>query len=137
MNWAAMKESDGVPPIEPEAFGQAIETFSVYCGVVLLSFAQHGQGLRDTIARNFIARGMNCTKNIFAVWKAGSEQDAWILHRTLLDRLFHLHYLGETDTFSDFDDFSFRAVYDVTGHAEWWSKAKIDEAERRRIIRPC
>jgi hypothetical protein len=25
----------------------------------------------------------------------------------------------------------------VTGHAEWWSKAKIVEARRRRIPRPC
>ena len=25
----------------------------------------------------------------------------------------------------------------VTGHAEWRSKAKIDEARRRRILRPC
>lgn len=61
--------------------------------------------------RNFIARGMSCTQSIFGVWKAGSEQDAWILHRSLLDRLFHLHYLGDTDSFAEFDEYSLLSMY--------------------------
>jgi hypothetical protein len=107
------EESIAVPPAEPETLQRAIETFRIYCGVVLLSFAKHGQGLRETIARNFIARGMSCTQNIFAVWKAGSEQDAWILHRSLLDRLFHLHHLDETDGFSEFEEYSFLSMYEA------------------------
>lgn len=78
---------------------------------MLLSFARHEQGLRETIARNFVARGMSCTQSIFAVWKAGSEQDAWILHRSLLDRLLHLHHLGKTDGFSEFEEYSFLSMY--------------------------
>jgi hypothetical protein len=108
-----MHESAVLPPTDPDSLQQAIDTFRVYCGVVLLSFAQHGQGLRETVARRFIARGMSCTQNIFAVWRAGSEHDAWILHRSLIDRLFHLHYLGKTDGFSEFDDFSFAALYEA------------------------
>ncbi|MBA4391740.1 MAG: hypothetical protein C0399_12505 [Syntrophus sp. (in: bacteria)] len=101
------------PPDEPEVLQQAIETFRVYSGVVLLSFAKHGQGLRDTVARNFIARGMSCTQSIYAVWRAGSEQDAWILHRSLLDRLLHLHHLSETDGFVDFEEHSFLSMYEA------------------------
>jgi hypothetical protein len=56
---------------------------------------------------------MACTQSIFAVWKAGSEQDAWILHRSLLDRLLHLHHLGETDGFSDFEEYSFLSMYEA------------------------
>ncbi len=108
-----MQESAALPPTDPDSLQQAIDTFRVYCGVVLQSFAQHGQGLRDTIARRFVARGMNCTQNIFTVWRAGSEHDAWILHRSLIDRLFHLHYLGEADGFSQFDDFSFASMYEA------------------------
>ncbi len=96
-----------------EALYRAIETFRVYSGVVLISFAKHGRGLRETDARNFIARGMSCTQSIYAVWKAGSEQDAWILHRSLLDRLFHLHQLGETDGFSEFEEHSFLSIYEA------------------------
>lgn len=106
-------ESTSAPPAEPDTLQRAIETFRVYCGVVLLSFAKHGQGLRETIVRNFIARGMCCTQSIFAVWKAGSEQDAWILHRALLNRLLHLHHLGETDGFSAFEEYSFLSMYEA------------------------
>ncbi len=108
-----MQESAALPPINPDSLQQTVDTFRVYCGVVLLSFAQHGQGLRETIARRFVARGMICTQNILAVWRAGSEHDAWILHRSLIDRLFHLRYLGETGGFSEFDDFSFASLYEA------------------------
>jgi hypothetical protein len=108
-----MTESDTAFPEESEALHQTIETFRVYSGVILLSFTKHGQGLRDTVARNFIARGMSCTQSIYAVWKAGSEQDAWILHRSLLDRLLHLHHLGETDGFLDFEEHSFLSMYEA------------------------
>jgi hypothetical protein len=108
-----MTEANSEPPVDPEVLHQAIETFRVYSGVVLLSFAKHGQGLRDTVARNFVARGMSCTQSIYSVWKAGSEQDAWILHRSLLDRLLHLHHLGETDGFSAFDEYSFLSMYEA------------------------
>ena len=54
---------------------------------------------------------MISAQSIYAVWKAGSEPDAWILHRSLIDRLLHLHYLGARNGFVDFDDFSFSAIY--------------------------
>jgi len=108
-----MTESSAMPPAEPEGLKEAIETFRVYSGLLLLSFAKHGQGLRDTIAGNFLARGMRCTESIFTVWRAGDEQDAWILHRSLLDRLLHLHHLGETGDFSAFEEFSFLSMYEA------------------------
>jgi Family of unknown function (DUF5677) len=108
-----MTESNAPSPEEADVLFQATQTLRVYCGVVLLSFAKHGQDLRDTVARNFIARGMSCTQSIYAVWKAGSEQDAWILHRSLLDRLLHLHHLGETDGFAEFEEHSFQSIYEA------------------------
>lgn len=108
-----MAESAFDPPSDTETLGEALETFRVYCGVVLLSFAKHGKGVREAITRNFVARGMNCTQSIFTVWKAGSEQDAWILHRSLLDRLLHLHYLAKTDGFTGFEEYSFISMYEA------------------------
>ena len=105
------QKSEDLVPNDIDALYQAIDTLRVYCGVVLLSFAHHGRGLRETTARNFIARGMSCLQSIFAVWKAGSEQDAWILHRALIDRLLHLHYIGETNSFSEFEEYSFISIY--------------------------
>jgi hypothetical protein len=108
-----MRESATPPSDETATLEKAVDTLSVFCGVVLLSFTQHGRGLRDTIARNFVARGMRCTQSILAVWKAGSEQDAWILHRTLVDRLLHLHYLSDTDSFQSFEDYSFVSMFEA------------------------
>lgn len=107
------QESAKVPPAERDTLGEAIETLSVYCGVVLLSFVQDGQGLGEQVAQNFVARGMICTRNIFSVWSAGSEPDAWILFRSLVDRLLHLYYLRNTDSFSAFEEYSFLAMYEA------------------------
>jgi hypothetical protein len=105
------QETTDLIPNDSDVLYQAIDTFRVYCGLILLSFSHYGRGLRETTARNFVARGMSCLQSIFAVWKAGSEQDAWILHRSLIDRLLHLHYLGVTNSFSEFDEFSFMSMY--------------------------
>ena len=96
-----------------DALQETINDLSVYCGIVLLSFASYGKTPRETIARNFVARGMACVQSIFGVWRAGSEPDAWILHRTLIERLLHLNYLHESDGFLDFDDFSFASMYEA------------------------
>jgi hypothetical protein len=90
---------------------EAIDTFRVFCGMVLLSFAQYGHDQRETTSRNFVARGMSCLQSIFSVWEIGNEQDAWILSRSLIDRLLHLHYLAETDSFIDFDNYSFMSMF--------------------------
>ena len=50
-------------------------------------------------------------KAIFKLWEISDYQDAWIIHRALLDRLFHLHELGEKDEFCEFDDWSFFEQY--------------------------
>lgn len=105
------QESTSSAPNDADVLFQAIDTLRVYCGLILLSFSHYGNSLRETTARNFVARGMSCLQSIFAVWKAGSEQDAWILHRSLIDRLLHLHHLGVTNSFVEFDEFSFMAMY--------------------------
>jgi len=98
-------------PSDMESLSEALETLKVYCGIILLSLAKYSQGLRDKIIGNFLARGMTCTESIFLVWGEGSEDDAWILHRSLLDRLFHLHNLVEQNSFLDFEEFSFLQMY--------------------------
>jgi hypothetical protein len=101
------------PPTDVESLSQAVRMCKVYCGIILLSLAQYSQGLRDKIIGNFIARGMICTESIFLIWQQGGEQDAWILHRSLLDRLFHLHNLVEHNFFSAFEEYSFMRAYEA------------------------
>lgn len=106
-----VNEADQRSLEQAEELSRAVETLRAFCGIVLLSFAKHGQDLRDTVARNFVARGMGSTQSIYTVWKSGHEQDVWILHRSLLDRLFHLHHLGATDEFEAFEEYSFISMY--------------------------
>jgi hypothetical protein len=46
-----MTEADFRAPTEAELLHQAIETFRVFSGAVLVAFATNGQGLRDTVTR--------------------------------------------------------------------------------------
>ncbi len=108
-----VNEADQTSPEQAEELSRVVETLRAFCGIVLLSFAKHGQDLRDTVARNFVARGMASTQSIHTVWKAGHEQDAWILHRSLLDRLFHLHHLGAAGEFEAFEEYSFISMYEA------------------------
>jgi hypothetical protein len=90
-----------------------VGTLAVYTGMVLIALTRISQSKRDIIIRNFIARGMICTQSILKLWIANDEQGAWILHRTLMDRLFHLHTLIRHDSFSNFEDFSFARTYEA------------------------
>ncbi|MFC2019211.1 DUF5677 domain-containing protein [Chloroflexota bacterium] len=90
-----------------------IDKLSVYTGMVLISLTKVSQDKRDLIIRNFIARGLACTLSILRLWQTNDEQGAWILHRTLIDRLFHLHTLIRKDCFSQFEDFSFVKTYEA------------------------
>lgn len=50
-------------------------------------------------------------KAIFVLWENTDYQDAWVIHRALLERLFLLHDLGEKDEYLKFDDWSFFEQY--------------------------
>ncbi|GAI39836.1 unnamed protein product, partial [marine sediment metagenome] len=106
-----MSQNSHSLPSDVESLSQALQTLKPYCGIILLSLAKYRRGLSDKIIENFLARGMTCTESIFLVWREGNEDDAWILHRSLLDRLFHLHNLVEQNSFSDFEEFSFLKMY--------------------------
>src|SRR4030042_5571380 len=80
-------------------------------GIILFSFAKHESDIKNQIIRNFVARAAMMLKGIFNLWEISDYQDAWIIHRALLDRLFHLHDLGVKNAFSEFDDWSFFEQY--------------------------
>ena len=109
-----MQQNDAINHSDSESFSQALETLRIFCGMILLDFSRHSSGgLRDEIIRGFIARGMTCMDSIFHVWQHGSNEDAWTLHRALLDRLFHLHYLAEKNTFEAFEKYTFLKNYEA------------------------
>ena len=76
-------------------------------GIILFSFAKHDVDIKNQVIRGFIARSAMMLKGIFKLWEISDYQDVWIIHRALLDRLFHLHALGLKNEFREFDDWSF------------------------------
>jgi hypothetical protein len=98
-----------------EQYTQAAEALHVLSGVLLHEFVRRDDApsLRDQISRNSIARADTLVKGIFRLWEINDRADCWTLHRTLLDRLFHLHELNQKDQFEAFDDWSFKALYEA------------------------
>lgn len=76
-------------------------------GMVLFCFARHDCDTKNTIIRNFIARSSMTTKSIFQLWEAGDYQNAWVVYRALLDRMFHLSSIASNEEFSEFEEWSF------------------------------
>jgi hypothetical protein len=74
----------------PEQYEEAFEALNGIAGAMLFEFNQHGEGHRDTIIRNFIARSLMMGRAVFKLYRLEDYHDCWILHRCLLDRLFHL-----------------------------------------------
>ena len=79
--------------------------------ILLFEFARDEKDVREMIIRNFLARTDMLAKSIFTLWKTGDYQDCWVLHRCLLDRLFHLHHLNATNEFEPFEAWSFWEQY--------------------------
>ena len=97
-------------------------------GMILFSFAKHAIDTKDLIIRNSIARSAIMLKAIFKLWEIQDYQDAWVIHRALLDRLFHLHDLGAKGEFSEFDDWSFFEQYKAQ------NKVKSDPDFKRQAV---
>jgi len=97
-----------LPFPEYEKWGEA---FGLFVPIVLFSLAGLPQNARLTIICRFIARAQVTLKGIFHLWKIEGYQDCWILHRCMLDRLFHLNQLITKGEFELFDDWSFFQQY--------------------------
>jgi len=94
-----------------EDYQRAADTFYAVCGMILFSFAKHKCDEKNIIIHNFVARAAMIIKAIIRLWEISDYQDAWVIHRSLLDRLFLLHELGEKNEFCEFEEWSFFEQY--------------------------
>jgi len=108
-------------------YKEAIDILDVFTTIILLSLGEHGTSIKDTIIRNFIARSIVSLKGILKLWEEKDYQDCWILHRCILDRLFHLHALAKEDAFETFEKWSFKKQY------EYKNKIRSDPYFRDKI----
>jgi hypothetical protein len=90
-----------------EEYREILGVFQGVAGLVLFDFARAPCESRDVIIRNFIARARTICGSVFTLWDRGDQDDCWVLHRCLLDRLFHLWHITERDEFEVFEAWSF------------------------------
>lgn len=89
----------------------AADSLYAVSGMILFSFSKHNCDTKNIIIRNFIARASMMLKAIFRLWEISDYQDAWVVYRALLDRLFHLYYLDQKNEYIEFDDWAFFKQY--------------------------
>ncbi len=94
-----------------ESYRNAEDALYAVSGMVLLSFARNDCDTKNIIIRNFVARSAMTLKSIFTLWDNNDFHNAWVIHRALIDRMFHLHSIGNNDEFLAFDDWSFFEQY--------------------------
>jgi hypothetical protein len=101
--------------LSAEQCNEAADALHVLSGMLLFEFARHNEtaSTRDLIVRNFIARADTMVRAILRLWEIKAYGDCWIIHRALLDRLFHLHALNVANQFDLFDDWSFKMQYEA------------------------
>lgn len=106
-----------------------VECFHGVSGMILFSFAKYELSRKDEILRNFVARTDMMLNSIFALWSIGNIQDCWIIHRCLLDRLFHIHHISKKNEFEAFDDWSFYQQYNANNRIAS-DKEFLDQTEK-------
>lgn len=111
-----------------EEYKEFEEIFSSFGQMVLFSMAQFPATTKDTIIQNFIARALVMLKGIFQLWDIEDYQDCWVMHRCMLDRLFHLNQLLVNNEFEAFDDWSFEQQYNAR------NKVRSDNQYNSRLI---
>ncbi len=94
-----------------EEYLEASETLEIISTMILFSFAQQNCTLKNIILRNFIARAVTSMKSIFSLYSLKDYHSTWILYRTMVDRLFHLHDLNNKNNYLEFDNWSFHEKY--------------------------
>jgi hypothetical protein len=94
-----------------EDYANAFQAFHGVVGVVLFEFAREEIETRDIISRNLIARSDTLASSILRLWAQGDYHGCYILFRCLLERLFHLRHLKESNSFEEFEAWSFNEEY--------------------------
>jgi hypothetical protein len=114
--------------LDMDSIKELIEILDVFATTVLFSLGQHGKGIKDTIIRNFIARSIVSLKGILTLYEEKDYHDCWILHRCILDRLFHLSALVKDNSFELFEKWSLKLQY------EFKNKVRSDPIFREKVI---
>jgi hypothetical protein len=87
------------------------------CSMLIFSFDAFQLSIQDTILRNYLAKSISQLQTITTLNITNQTFDCYIIYRSMVDRLGHLYFLERTDSFNDFDDWSFMKQFESTNKA--------------------
>lgn len=97
---------------------ECLEKIDIYTKTILFEIAINEKSSKDIYLRNSIAKADSLLKSIHILYENKSFYDGWILYRALTDRLVHLYYLEDTNSYEDFRKWTYIKKY------EYWNNAK-------------
>lgn len=110
-------------------------TFALYMRgvkIILLQFIlyQERTSLKDIFIKNTIARALASVDAIITLYSMHNETDGWIILRCLLDRLFHLRHLENTNSYEEFNKWSFIKKYEYMNdiNSDTLMKSKLEKS---------
>src|SRR5205085_9718786 len=107
-----------------------IERIAVISKWLLLRLAEKAESHRDIYLRNAIAKNISLLRSIETLFNQQQFNQAYILFRSLLDRLVYVYYLHDNNCFEKFEEWSFIKSY------EHRNNAKADERFKKVLDDP-
>jgi hypothetical protein len=108
----------------------SVDKLEVVSKWLLLRLAEAATAKKDIYLRNAIAKNISLVRAIQVLFDTGQFNQAYILFRSLLDRLVYLFSLNDNDAYDTFEEWSFVKTY------EHRNNAKADERFRRVLDDP-
>ncbi len=133
MNTEARTSPESIPYASLETCQVLWEQLAEFTRLFFFSMAQHEDGLRNLVIRNFVARAIVTMRSLLVLYGEEDFHNCWVLYRCLVDRVFHLYSLHETDSFEAFEEYSF--VTDMEGRNRIRSDKRFQEELNARFFR--
>lgn len=94
-----------------------IELFYKGCTMLVFSFDIGSPLDKDAILRNFLAKSISQLMTISALNRLGQTLDCFIIYRSMVDRLAHLYFLERSNTYKEFEEWSFVKQFDLNNNS--------------------
>jgi len=116
--------------METNAVDQGIENFQVFIKLLLFELAEKCEDKKDIFLKNALAKTSSLLNSIDNLYKSENYFNGWILYRALTDRLAHVYYLENNNSFEDFSKWTYIRDFEDN------NRARSDPRFRRVLSDP-
>jgi hypothetical protein len=117
-----------------ETYIEAAKTLKTLINALLFVFEEHKKTDSDIVVMHLLARCATTINSICELYKLRDFQGCWMLHRCLMERLFHLFHLHSHNGYDEFEKWSFLEQYAAVNRVRSVLGAEVsDQHESLRI----